>query len=81
MKSNFVLRARLLSALFILAALLLASRLYFVQIVHGAEYRRNAGAQYSQPSHDTEARGDIFFTKKTAVPSRRPCRKKGGASQ
>ena len=64
MKSNLILRARLLSALFILAALLLASRLYFVQIVHGAEYRRSANAQYAQPSPDTEARGDIFFTKK-----------------
>ena len=64
MKSNFVLRARILSALFILAALLLASRLYFVQIVHGAEYRRSASAQYSEPSPDTEARGSIFFTKK-----------------
>src|SRR3990167_4683502 len=64
MKSNLILRARLLSALFILAALLLASRLYFVQIVHGGEYRGSANAQYAQPSPDTEARGYIFFTKK-----------------
>jgi len=64
MKSNFILRARLLSLLFILVALLLTLRLYFVQIVHGAEYRRSASAQYSEPSPDTENRGDIFFKKK-----------------
>lgn len=64
MKSNFIWRARFLSALFILVALLLALRLYFVQVVHGAEYRRSASAQYSEPSEDSENRGDIFFKKK-----------------
>ncbi len=64
MKAQFVLRVRILCAFFILAALLLLVRLYFVQVVHGDEYRRNAESQYVEPDPDTENRGSIFFTTK-----------------
>lgn len=43
---------------------LLILRLYFVQIVHGSEYERDALGQYAEASPDTESRGDIFFRKK-----------------
>ena len=64
MKSRLVARARLLSALFIIAAGLLVLRLYFVQIVHGADYQKSAQGQYVEASPDTEDRGNIFFTTK-----------------
>lgn len=64
MKSRFIARARLLSALFICAAVLLVVRLYFVQIVHGAEYRKYAFGQYVESTTDTQDRGDIFFSRK-----------------
>lgn len=42
-------------------------RLYFVQIVNGSEYERDALGQYKESSPDTENRGDIFFKKKDGV--------------
>lgn len=64
MKSKLVLRARVLSSLFILFAALLIVRLYFIQIVHGADYARDAMGQYVESGSDTQDRSDIFFTRK-----------------
>lgn len=64
MRNKFVLRVRLLAALFILAAFLLILRLYFVQLVHGDEYREAAAGQYVASGTGLEHRGDIFFTRK-----------------
>jgi len=61
---GFVERARVLSALFILAAILLMTRLYFVQIIHGEQYRKSALGQYVANVRDTEERGSIFFREK-----------------
>ncbi len=63
-------RARLLSAIFILIAVLLTVRLYFVQIVRGQEYRNDAAAQYVvETGNQIIDRGNISFSKKdgTAV--------------
>lgn len=57
-------RLRLLSVLFVLVALLLSARLYFVQIVHGEEYRRSAMGQYIENSFETQDRWDIFLSEK-----------------
>lgn len=43
-------------------ATLLVVRLYFVQIVHGDEYRKDALGQYMQVASDLEDRGVIYFT-------------------
>jgi len=64
MRSRLVLRARVLSVFFIFAALLLIARLYFVQVVHGEEYRQRAAGQYVASAPDTEGRSDIFFSTK-----------------
>lgn len=64
MKSRFVGRLRILSALFILIAVLLTLQLYFVQIVHGKKYQRDALGQYVESAPDTQGRAGIFFTKK-----------------
>ena len=63
MRSKFARRTLFLSWVFIVGAVLLILRLYFVQIIHGDEYEREALSQYSEPSPDTGNRGDIFFKK------------------
>lgn len=68
MKATLVLRARILCSFFILAALLLITRLYFVQIVHGESYAKDAMGQYVENAPDTLARGDIYFTSKDGAP-------------
>lgn len=57
-------RTRLLGAAFIILALLLSVRLYFLQIVHGEQYQREALGQYQERIDDIESRGSILFTDK-----------------
>lgn len=57
-------RARFLSCVFIAIAALLIVRLYFVQIVHGGQYSRDAMGQYTESAPETTHRGSIFFTEK-----------------
>ncbi len=65
MRSDTVqLRLRIISGCFVFVALLLILRLYFVQVVHGAEYREDAMGQYTSPKAEIGARGSIFFTSK-----------------
>jgi cell division protein FtsI/penicillin-binding protein 2 len=65
MKSGLRVRTRFLSGFFVCIALLLILRLYFVQIVHGAEYQQEGMGQYVQPNPSTGGnRGDIYFTTK-----------------
>lgn len=64
MRSDLKWRLRTLSGVFVVIALLLILRLYFVQIVHGAEYREDAMGQYTSAEQDTDARGSIFFSSK-----------------
>ncbi len=64
MRSQVIVRVRLLSGIFIVAALLLIIRLYFVQMVHGDEYREAATGQYVEASSKSDRRGDILFTRK-----------------
>ncbi len=45
-------------------ALLLITRLYFVQIVHGQDYTLRAERQYVSSSQQLYDRGSIFFTRK-----------------
>lgn len=54
----------MLGGVFIAFALLLVVRLYFVQIVHGEDYRRDALGQYQEPAPETLQRESIFFTSK-----------------
>ncbi len=64
MKAGIRIRARIICGAFVLIALLLTVRLYFVQIVEGGKYAREAMGQYVESSTDTEERGDIYFTTK-----------------
>jgi cell division protein FtsI/penicillin-binding protein 2 len=64
MRAAFVNRIRILFCIFILLATLFGVRLYFVQIVHGEEYRERAQLQYVASTATTDDRGDIFFKDK-----------------
>lgn len=57
-------RLRLFSLLIIVFALLIAVRLYFVQIMHGEEYAFKAERQYESSSQALFDRGSIYFTRK-----------------
>ncbi len=64
MRAKFVLRVRILSFFTIIAAIFLIVRLYFIQIVHGEEYRKQATGQYMEAASNEPPRGEILFTKK-----------------
>ncbi len=69
MRSRFVVRVRLLSAIFILGAIILIGRLYQVQVVLADKYRGDAEDQYVLRAQDIEERGTIFFSPKGGVPT------------
>ncbi len=62
MRTETTLRVRILSGFFVLCAVILIARLYFVQIVHGEAYRADATGQYVAPDPDTDDRGAIYFS-------------------
>jgi len=57
-------RIRVISVLAILLSLFLVTRLYFVQIVNGDDYRDEAMQQYTQSSNHIFNRGSIYLTSK-----------------
>ncbi len=57
-------RIRIVFFFFLLFALILAVRLYFVQVIHGQEYVDKADRQYVSPTHRLFDRGNIFFQDK-----------------
>jgi len=64
MRGLLVFRVRLISGVLVLASVVLAARLYIVQIVHGDEYAKAAAGQYVEEAPDVEDRHDILFTKR-----------------
>lgn len=61
---HFVLRVRLITLGFFLAALFIIGRLYFLQIMHGDEYALKADRQFTSPGAALFSRGSIYFTAK-----------------
>lgn len=57
-------KLRIISLGLFAVALLLITRLYFVQVVNGAEYSLRAERQYISSSQQLYDRGSIFFTRK-----------------
>lgn len=64
MRRAFRLRLRIISLGILLLSLLLASRLYFVQVVEGEEFALRAERQYVSSSQKLFDRGTIYFTRK-----------------
>ena len=63
-RDNFKLRTRVILGAVLVAALLLVVRLYFLQIIHGSQYRDEASDQYVSTSGGFYDRGSIFFVDK-----------------
>ncbi|MFA6340827.1 MAG: hypothetical protein WCX27_01105, partial [Candidatus Paceibacterota bacterium] len=63
-KDLFKKRIRIIFSLFVLIALIMVIRLYFLQIVNGENYSDKADRQYISASTDTFDRGNIFFQSK-----------------
>ena len=57
-----LLRIRLLSLFVVVAGLVLIGRLYFVQIIDGADFLQKADRQYAPQSGAFWNRGSISFT-------------------
>lgn len=62
MRRGKILRIRFITGLVVLLAVLLISKLYYIQIVKGDEYEARAEDQYVETSQDVYSRGNIFFT-------------------
>ncbi len=62
--SYFKSRVRLIFGGLVLIALVMVTRLYFLQVVHGDLYNEKADRQYTSVSVDTYDRGSIFFQDK-----------------
>jgi cell division protein FtsI/penicillin-binding protein 2 len=65
MRAEYIFRIRILYAVVILVACVLVVRLYFLQVVLGAEYEREANHQYVRSSQDLFDRGAVYFTERT----------------
>ncbi|MBI2617864.1 penicillin-binding protein 2 [Candidatus Kaiserbacteria bacterium] len=64
MRSNFIVRIRVILGFVLLVAAFLLTKLYFVQIVYGDEYSARADRQYVRPNENLFDRGSIFFEDK-----------------
>ncbi len=64
MKFNYINRIRFLTLCVVAFALLLISRLYFLQVVEGSSYADRADRQYTSTSQKIFDRGSIFFRNK-----------------
>ncbi len=62
--SSFQIRIRILSVFVFFIAVILITKLFFVQIIHKNVYAEKADKQYATPSGDIFNRGSIFFSKK-----------------
>lgn len=64
MRAKFRFRIRLVLACIVLAACIVLVRLYFIQIVHGADYAQKADRQFASGGSGLFDRGSIYFTNK-----------------
>lgn len=64
MKDIFIGRIRFLFTMIFLLALALVGKLFFVQVLHGDDFKERAGRQYVSSVADAFNRGSIFFTRK-----------------
>ena len=64
MKSELLIRIRIISGIVFLVAIILLGRLYFVQIIHGEDFSNDADRQYTNAGQDLYNRGSIFLNDK-----------------
>src|SRR3989344_412198 len=68
MKFSFLFRSRVILFCLILFSLVLMSKLFLVQIMHGGAYGEEANRQYATPSSNIYERGTIYFMRKDGEP-------------
>ena len=61
MTQSFTFRSRIVLLCIILFSLVLAGKLFWVQVVYSDTYRESADRQYATPGSDINERGTIFF--------------------
>lgn len=64
MRAQFRSRIRIVLLFVVCAALLILTRLYFLQIVHGDDYAQKADRQFASGASGLFDRGSIYFTRK-----------------
>ncbi len=64
MKYDRSVRIRFIAIIFFLSATIIISRLFFLQVVRGEEFKEIAERQYTRPLPDIFSRGSIFFKEK-----------------
>lgn len=64
MKQDGVIRSRFIVGLLVIVAVVLISKLYFVQIIHGDFFKEKADRQYTKKDGDSFDRGVIYFNNK-----------------
>lgn len=64
MKSELIVRIRIISGIVFLVAMVLFGRLYFVQIIHGEDFSNDADRQYTNSGQELYSRGSIFMQDK-----------------
>ena len=64
MRQQLINRVRIILIATIVVAVILITRLYFLQVVHGEEYRAEAAGQYVSSNGNFYDRGAIFFSNK-----------------
>lgn len=62
---NFKAKARIIYFLISFFAVVIVARLFFIQIVKGNDYKKEAGKQYNASFFDVFDRGSIYFTEKS----------------
>jgi cell division protein FtsI (penicillin-binding protein 3)/stage V sporulation protein D (sporulation-specific penicillin-binding protein) len=67
MNKRFLSRARMLTLLCVAVTLVLVGRLYYLQVMRGAQYRARADAQFTQPAAPLLDRGLIYLTDNTGA--------------
>ncbi len=67
MNYNLILRTRIIVACVFFYALVILSKLFFVQVIDGNDYSIKAQKQYVKPADTNFNRGSIFFTSKDGI--------------
>jgi stage V sporulation protein D (sporulation-specific penicillin-binding protein) len=68
MKSELLIRIRIISGIVFFIAIILLGRLYFVQIMHGKDFSNDADRQYTSAGQDLYNRGSIILNDKNGIP-------------
>lgn len=67
MTSNFSFRIKIISFFIISIALLITTKLFFIQIIHGEAYTERADREFATPSGDLYERRNIYFSDKSGT--------------